>query len=83
MRKWKLLSLIMFVMLGIITNNLMAQRGSISGTVFSDDGAPLAGVTVAMSGTNRAAVTDNNGKFTINANESTMLEFSYVGYITQ
>jgi len=83
MRKWKLFSLIMFAMLGMITNNLMAQRGPVTGTVLSDDGTALAGVTVAVSGTNRATVTDNKGKFTINANESAMLEFSYVGYTTQ
>lgn len=83
MRKWKLFSLIMFVMLSMITNDLMAQKESLSGTVLSDDGTPLEGVTVAVSGTSRAAVTDNNGKFTISAGEGTLLEFSYVGYFTQ
>ena len=58
MRKWKLFSLIMFVMLGMITNDLKAQGVPISGTVLSDDGTPLAGVTVAISGTKRAVVTN-------------------------
>ena len=83
MRKRKLINLIMFVMLYMITNNLMAQGVPISGTVLSDDGTPLAGVTVTVSGTSRAAVTDNNGKFTITANASAMLNFSYVGYSAQ
>jgi ferric enterobactin receptor len=83
MRKWTLFSLIMFAMLSMITNNLMAQRVPISGTVLSDDGTPLAGVTVSVSGTKRAAVTDNQGKFTINANASDMLIFSSVGFTTQ
>jgi TonB-dependent SusC/RagA subfamily outer membrane receptor len=83
MRKWKLFSLIMFVLLGMITNNLVAQGIPISGTVLSDDGAPLAGVTVTVTGTTRATVTDNKGKFSINANAGAKLEFSYIGYSTQ
>jgi ferric enterobactin receptor len=83
MRKWTLFSLIMFVMLNMITHNLMAQGVPITGTVLSDDGTPLAGVTVTVSGTKRATVTNNEGKFTITANESAMLNFSYVGYSAQ
>jgi ferric enterobactin receptor len=83
MRKWKLFSLIMFAMLCMITNNLMAQGVPISGTVLSDDGTPLAGVTVAVSGTKRATVTDNQGKFTINAKEGALLIISSVGFTTQ
>src|SRR5215510_1668337 len=83
MRKLKLFSLIMFVMLSMITNNLMAQGVPISGTVLSDDGTPLAGVTVTVSGANRATATDDKGKFSITANAGAMLEFSYIGYTTQ
>jgi len=83
MRKWKLFSLIMFAMLNMITNNLMAQGVPISGTVLSDDGTPLAGVTVTVSGTSRSTATDEKGKFSISAKEGAMLEFSYVGYSAQ
>jgi TonB-linked SusC/RagA family outer membrane protein len=83
MRKWKLFSLIMFAMFSMMTNNLVAQGVPISGTVLSDDGAPLAGVTVTVSGTSRTTVTDNKGKFTITASGNETLEFSYVGYTTQ
>jgi ferric enterobactin receptor len=83
MRQLKLFSLIMFVVLNMITNNLMAQEVPINGTVLSDDGTPLVGVTVTVSGTKRSTATDNNGKFTINAKADAMLEFSYVGYSSQ
>lgn len=84
MRKWKLFSLIMLVMpLIMITNNLMAQDVSYSGTVLSTDGAPLAGVTVTVVGTDRATVTDAEGKFTITAKEGALLEFSHVGFSKQ
>ncbi|HMH23988.1 MAG TPA: SusC/RagA family TonB-linked outer membrane protein [Puia sp.] len=83
MRKWKLFSVIMFAMLSMITNNLMAQTVPISGTVLSDDGTPLVGVTVSVSGANRAVTTDERGKFTISAKEGAMLNFSYIGYAPQ
>jgi TonB-linked SusC/RagA family outer membrane protein len=83
MRKWKLFSLVMFVMLNMVTNNLRAQGTPFSGTVLSEDGAPLPGVTVTVVGTTHATTTDINGKFTITANEGAMLEFSYVGYSKQ
>ena len=83
MRKWKLFSVIMFAMLCMITNNLMAQTVPISGTVLSDDATPLAGVTVRASGTNRATATDNNGKFTISVKEGAILEFSFIGFAPQ
>jgi ferric enterobactin receptor len=82
MRNWKFFIVIMCAMLGMITNNLMAQTVPISGTVLSDDGTPLSGVTVTVSGTKRATVTDISGKFTINANANAVLEFSYVGFAT-
>jgi ferric enterobactin receptor len=83
MRKWKLFSLIMFAMLGMVTNNLKAQGVPISGTVLSDDGTPLAGVTVAVSGTKQATVTNDKGEFTIKVKEGGMLIFSSVGFTTR
>src|SRR5262245_44276813 len=83
MGKRKLFSLIMLLMLSIISNNLMAQGGSITGTVLSDDGTPLAGVTVSVTGTSRATVTDSKGKFSISADKGATLQFSYVGFSTQ
>jgi ferric enterobactin receptor len=83
MRKWTLFCLIMFFVLGMIPNNLIAQGVPLSGTVLSDDGTPIAGVTVAASGTTRATVTDSKGNFTISAKEGAILVFSYIGYTTQ
>ncbi len=73
----------MFIMLYMITNNLMAQEVPISGTVYADDGTPLAGVTVTVSGTTQATATGSDGKFTITANAGVQLEFSSIGYVTK
>lgn len=83
MRKWKLFSLIMLVTLNMMTNSLMAQDVPISGTVLSADGTPVVGATVTVSGTERATVTDMQGKFTITATEGALLEFSHISYSTQ
>jgi len=83
MRKIMLFGLIMFFLLNMNSNNLLAQGVPITGTVLAEDGNPLSGVTVLVSGTTRATTTDNMGKFSINADEGTVLEFSYVGLSTQ
>ncbi|WP_349315532.1 TonB-dependent receptor [Chitinophaga sp. MM2321] len=45
---------------------------------------PLPGVTVAVEGTSIGSVTDANGKYTLQApSESSILVFSYIGYIPQ
>lgn len=52
----------------------------VSGQVTNSKGEPLSGVTIKIKGTDRAVVTDNDGKFTINASPDAVLVFSYVGY---
>jgi ferric enterobactin receptor len=83
MRKWQLFSLIMFAMLCMTANTLKAQDVPITGTVLSDDGTPLSGVTVAVNGTKRAVVTNDKGEFTIHTKEGSTLLLTYVGYTGQ
>lgn len=54
----------------------------ITGTV-SDAVGPLASVTVIVKGTTTSAVTDEKGKFSITANTTDILVFSFIGYSTQ
>ncbi|MBQ3630652.1 MAG: TonB-dependent receptor [Prevotella sp.] len=59
----------------------MAQSMNVSGVVTSaDDGETLIGVTVKVNGTNRATVTDVNGRYTLTINQGERITFSYVGY---
>jgi ferric enterobactin receptor len=83
MRKWKLFSLVMFATLSMITNTLMAQGVPINGTVLSEDGTPVSGVTVMVVGSDKVTVTDLKGAFAIMAKEGAMLEFSHVSYAKQ
>jgi len=52
----------------------------INGTVTDENGEPLIGATVSISGTTKGTITDVNGKFTISANQGDILIVSYVGY---
>ena len=53
----------------------------ISGTVFGEDGVPLAGASVIEKGTSNGTQTDFDGNFTISvASENAILVVSYVGF---
>ena len=46
----------------------------------STSGNPLVGVTVKVKGSTEGAITDENGKFSLEVPDSAVLEISYVGY---
>ena len=76
----KRLSLILLCMVATIA--AWAQT-VITGTVVSAaDGEPLIGASVKVKGTNKAAVTDLNGKFKINTEAGKTLVFSYIAMET-
>ena len=58
--------LAMCCILTMASSALAQGVGSVTGRVTSADGArPVAGVAVVLSGTTRAAITDNEGRFTL------------------
>jgi len=62
--------------------NLYAQQ-TISGSV-TDETGPLPGVTIIEKGTSNGTTSDFDGNFTISvSNESSVLVFSYLGFLTQ
>jgi len=74
----------LFVMLVLFTGALVAQT-TVSGTITdADNGDPLIGASVLVTGTSTGTVTDFDGKFTLNvpANAES-LTISYTGYATQ
>ena len=58
------------------------QTKKITGTVSDSQGA-IIGATVKVKGTSNGAVTDMDGKFSINAPVGATIEVSYIGYITK
>ncbi len=75
----KLLSVIVCLLAGVTM--LMAQNRTITGTVISnEDGEPIIGASVRVTGTNIGTITDANGKFSLTVPASAKtLTFSYVG----
>ncbi|MBQ5452060.1 MAG: SusC/RagA family TonB-linked outer membrane protein, partial [Bacteroidales bacterium] len=59
------------------------SQNSASGTVVSDTGEPLIGVTVQEQGTTNGTITDLDGKFSLNVAANAQLVFSFIGYETQ
>ncbi len=49
----------------------------------SDNGDPLPGVNVVVKGTSIGTITDVNGQYAIEVDDSAILIFSYTGYLTQ
>jgi TonB-linked SusC/RagA family outer membrane protein len=50
----------------------------------SEDDQALPGVNILLKGTNQGVITDTDGNFSINVpDESSVLVFSYIGYITE
>ncbi len=62
---------------------LFAQK-SVTGTVTEQSSSlPLPGVNIIVKGTSTGTATDFDGNYLINVNNGDVLEFSYVGYMTQ
>lgn len=57
-----------------------AQGRTVSGSVTSPAGEPLAGVTLLIEGTTRGTTTDTQGSFTLEAASNEVLAVSYLGY---
>ena len=60
----------------------MAQS-ILKGTVNDEAGEPVIGATVKVQGSQKGAITDFNGNFTVEAESNATLTISYVGYETQ
>jgi hypothetical protein len=59
------------------------QPHVVSGTVVDETGLPLPGVKVIIKGTQTGVQTDFDGRYSIEANQGDVLEFSFVGYRTK
>lgn len=82
--KLRLLFVFLLVLM-TVSQMLIAQDRTISGTVISqEDGTGLPGVNVIVKGTNQGTVTDVEGAFKISLNTNdAILVFSFIGYVTE
>lgn len=77
-------SFLLFLPLFLCINPSFAQERRVAGTVTSDNGQPIAGVTVALKGSPVAVTTDAAGKYRITVTgASPVLVFSSTSFTTQ
>lgn len=82
MQKRSFLVVVIFL-IGIFFTSLYAQTHTVTGLVVDKEiGEPLIGVNVLVKGTVTGTVTDLDGKYTIEANSSDVLVFSYISMKT-
>ena len=83
MRKLTQLVTLLVVVFALLPFYCDAQNRTVTGTVFSEENVPLAGVTVTVNGASSATSTAKDGSFTITANKGNTLIFTYIGYLSQ
>lgn len=69
----------------LVAGSAIAQDRTITGTVTDkEDGKPLPGVSVRVTGTQTGTQTGSDGKFAVKVNAgATTIEFSSIGYVSQ
>ncbi|MBD0293934.1 MAG: carboxypeptidase-like regulatory domain-containing protein, partial [Flavisolibacter sp.] len=73
----------LFFLSSLLFFSVAAFSQIITGTVTDADRKPISGATVQVKGTSHSTVTDDAGKFSINASGNDVLVISYVGHTTQ
>ncbi|MBZ4188173.1 SusC/RagA family TonB-linked outer membrane protein [Niabella beijingensis] len=83
MRRLRTYVLLIVVLALSAPYSLWGQQQQLSGTVVSESGNLMPGVTIVVKGTGVSTLTDIAGFFSIQAGEGQVLQFSYVGYRDQ
>ena len=81
--KTGLMYLLMDNNLIVIKDQATRPEKPITGKITDDNGAPLSGVSVKVKGTDKGTTTNDQGIFTLNAEDNDVLVFSYIGYEPQ
>lgn len=59
------------------------QAKTVTGTVTDVSGEPIIGANIRIKGTTTGTITDIDGNFSIEAEPQSVIEVSYIGYLTQ
>jgi TonB-dependent starch-binding outer membrane protein SusC len=77
----KVLLVIISLLALTFNQEVWAQQRQVTGTVISaEDNLPLPGVNIRVKGTNRGAVSDIDGKYSIQVSQNETLVFSFIGF---
>jgi TonB-linked SusC/RagA family outer membrane protein len=79
MRKFLQFMLSMIIVL-LCTSEMYAQQRTVTGKVLDENNKPLVGVSIKVKGTDRGAVTNSTGSFSIRVSKGETIEITHVGY---
>lgn len=68
---------------GMMTMAVAQNSQKITGTVVDEFGDPVIGANIRVKGSNAGAITDPDGKFSVEAKSGATLEVSFIGFATQ
>ena len=83
MKKVFLSKLIALLFICCMQFNAFAQEKEISGTVTDSQGNTLPGVSILIKGTTVGTITDYEGHYTMSVPAGSVLQFSFIGFVTQ
>jgi len=75
--------IIQSVLILCLTISYVTAQRTISGSIFSEEGESVIGVTILEKGTSNGTITDIDGKYELAVKENAVLMFSYTGYQIQ
>ena len=80
--KFKIKLLCLSIFLGTIFQQAIGQNLAVTGKVTnSENGEPLVGASVAVTGSKTITTTDANGNFSISVNKGSLITITYVGMV--
>lgn len=71
---------VFFFFISLFAFNIQAQKQVVTGSIKTSNSDALQGISVGVKGTNRGAVSDVNGKYSIEATAKETLIFTLIGY---
>ena len=83
MKTLKIKSIFSTILCVIWISALSAQSLTVTGTVTDENDQPLIGANVSIEKSRKGTVTNEHGKYSIEAMQGDIIRFSYIGYKTQ
>lgn len=70
---------LLYICMSLIGMQVYAQRQTVTGLIYDESDTPLVGVSVIIQGSSSGTVTNLDGRFSIQAQPSDILVFTYIG----
>lgn len=83
MRTAKIKSILSVILCMVCFSGLSAQSLTVTGTVTDENDQPLIGANVSIGKSRKGTVTNEQGKYSIEATQDDIIRFSYIGYKTK